>query len=630
MAKGVHLCHMRVITLSLLALFLLAGCDERTPEELSTPKPGGRWTDPRMQAVLEAQDHRRTADLCAMLKDSSAAVREATALALASLQDSSARPFLLATLLDRDATVRGAAGFALAGVADSSLLAALQDAADKELDPTVRAQLTRAVFAAELRSVRHDPTWYLSFLESTDRAIRLRAAQTLARLPREALVSTAASVLHAVHVERDPAVRQFLVASLKHHASRTVTDSLRRLAAHDSMPQVRIAAVRALGAKEDTLLAPLLLDRAILDADPGVRQTAVEQLQRYHQHLDGEAIWKAAQETADYRVKLPLYGLVLKHAGPGTRVICRMLMESMRRQDLGPYLNAALLTALGPTLPQDTLLAMVLGDRPAVERQAALTASMAQFQEKLKAGEIRPEQRDQWLVGQLRQVLASEDAGLIAAVCDRLAEERPEFLRQLLTGSVVARVREALHPVRDLETLQLLDQALARRDGREPPVHAAPPFNHPIDRARLGLLRDGQRYRIVTAKGTIVLALEPATAPGSCAAFDSLATAGYYNGRYFHRIVPNFVAQGGCPRGDGYGGMPWTLRTEVAPEGFVEGAVGLASAGRDTESCQFFIMLAPAPHLDGRYTRFARVVSGLEVARRLEVGDVMTKVERVR
>ncbi len=621
---------MRVPILPLVMSAVLAGCTETTPADRTVPTPGGRWTDPRLQAVLEAQDHRRTADLCVLLKDSTSSVREAAALALASVQDSTARPCLLEALRDGDARVRGAVGLALSAVADSVALAELLQVAEREPDSVVQAQLFSVGFAAELRLHKHEPDRYISYLESTDRSIRLRAAQTLSRLPREVLAPTAHSVLHAVHVERDPAVRQFLVASLKHHALPAVTDTLRRLVQRDSLPQVRIAAVRALGAKEDTLLAPLLLERATTDPDPGVRQVAVEQLQRYHLHLNGEAIWKAAQECAEYRVKLPLYGLVMKHAGPETRVICRMLMESMRRQDLGPYLNAALLTAMGPVLPQDTLLAVVLGDRPAVERQAALAASMAQFQEKLKAGEIDQAARDTWLVGQLRKVLASGDAGLIAAVCDRLAEERPEVLRQVLTAAVVEQVRGALHPVRDLETLQLLDQALARRDGKGPPLHAAPPFNHPIDRARLGLLRDGQRYRIVTAKGTIVLAIEPATAPGSCVAFDSLVTAGYYDGKAFHRIVPNFVAQGGCPRGDGFGGMPWTLRTEVGPQGFVEGAVGLASAGQDTESCQFFIMLSPAPHLDGRYTRFARVISGLEVARRLEVGDVMTKVERVR
>ena len=160
-------------------------------------------------------------------------------------------------------------------------------------------------------------------------------------------------------------------------------------------------------------------------------------------------------------------------------------------------------------------------------------------------------------------------------------------------------------------------------------AHKAPPFNHPIDPAKLRTLPQGQRYRITTAKGTIILATDVNECPGSSLAFDSLVTAGYYNGKAFHRMVPNFVVQGGCPRGDGYGGMPWTLRTEIGRKLFTAGSVGLASAGRDTESCQFFITHSATPHLDGRYTRFGEVVEGMDIVWQLQVGDVMEKVERI-
>jgi len=142
-------------------------------------------------------------------------------------------------------------------------------------------------------------------------------------------------------------------------------------------------------------------------------------------------------------------------------------------------------------------------------------------------------------------------------------------------------------------------------------------------------LKQGQQYRIVTNKGGIIIATDVNECPGSSLAFDSLVTAGYYNGKYFHRMVPNFVVQGGCPRGDGYGGMPWTLRTEIGRTPFKAGSVGLASAGPDTESCQFFITHSAAPHLDGRYTRFGEVVSGMDVVWRLQVGDAMMRVERI-
>jgi cyclophilin family peptidyl-prolyl cis-trans isomerase len=75
--------------------------------------------------------------------------------------------------------------------------------------------------------------------------------------------------------------------------------------------------------------------------------------------------------------------------------------------------------------------------------------------------------------------------------------------------------------------------------------------------------------------------------------------------------------------------MPRTLRTEIGRTPFTAGSVGLASAGRDTESCQFFITHIATPHLDGRYTRFGEVVEGMDVVYRLTVGDVMQRVERV-
>jgi len=150
-----------------------------------------------------------------------------------------------------------------------------------------------------------------------------------------------------------------------------------------------------------------------------------------------------------------------------------------------------------------------------------------------------------------------------------------------------------------------------------------------IDPIKLRALAQGQQYRITTSKGAIIIATDVNDCPGSSLAFDSLVTAGYYNGKSFHRMVPNFVVQGGCPRGDGYGGMPWTLRTEIGRKPFTAGSVGLASAGRDTESCQFFITHSATPHLDGRYTRFGEVVSGMDVVMKLQVGDVMLQVEKI-
>ncbi|NRA48556.1 MAG: peptidylprolyl isomerase, partial [Phaeodactylibacter sp.] len=93
-------------------------------------------------------------------------------------------------------------------------------------------------------------------------------------------------------------------------------------------------------------------------------------------------------------------------------------------------------------------------------------------------------------------------------------------------------------------------------------------------------------------------------------------------------VVPNFVAQGGCPRGDGYGSLDYTIRTELAPIHYDEGGyVGMASAGNHTECTQFFITHSPTLHLDGEYTIFARVSEGMDIVHDIQVGDRITNIE---
>jgi cyclophilin family peptidyl-prolyl cis-trans isomerase len=129
------------------------------------------------------------------------------------------------------------------------------------------------------------------------------------------------------------------------------------------------------------------------------------------------------------------------------------------------------------------------------------------------------------------------------------------------------------------------------------------------------------RVRIETSRGRILAELFADEAPATVEAFVGLVRAGFYNGLTFHRVVPNFVVQGGDPNGDGTGGPGFRLPTEPSPRMYVRGMIGMASSGRDTEGSQFFIMHSAHPHLDGRYTLFGRVVEGMDVVDALEVGD---------
>src|SRR5690606_13660018 len=115
--------------------------------------------------------------------------------------------------------------------------------------------------------------------------------------------------------------------------------------------------------------------------------------------------------------------------------------------------------------------------------------------------------------------------------------------------------------------------------------------------------------------------------PGSVMNFVTLASSGYYNSKNFHRVVPNFVVQGGCPRGDGWGSEDYSIRSEFSLRRYRTGSIGMASAGKDTEGTQWFITHSPTPHLDGRYTIFAEVEEGMDIVHLLEVGDQILSVD---
>lgn len=153
------------------------------------------------------------------------------------------------------------------------------------------------------------------------------------------------------------------------------------------------------------------------------------------------------------------------------------------------------------------------------------------------------------------------------------------------------------------------------------PVRTEPLFTD-LDFLFLRSLGPRVRATLETARGDIELELDPELAPFTVMAIAKLARQrGFYRGRTFHRVVPNFVVQGGDPRGDGWGGPGFTIRSEFSPLPYETGTVGIASAGKDTEGSQFFITQSPQPHLDGRYTIIGKVIRGQDVVDRILIDD---------
>ena len=140
---------------------------------------------------------------------------------------------------------------------------------------------------------------------------------------------------------------------------------------------------------------------------------------------------------------------------------------------------------------------------------------------------------------------------------------------------------------------------------------------------------------IATSRGTIHLRLFADQTPVTVASFANLAKRGFYNGKTFHRVIPDFMIQGGCPQGTGTGGPGYQFRDEINDEKLVRGVLAMANAGPNTNGSQFFIVTAPAtPWLDGAHTGFGRVVEGEDVLEALGTtatgpGDRPRETQRV-
>ncbi len=135
---------------------------------------------------------------------------------------------------------------------------------------------------------------------------------------------------------------------------------------------------------------------------------------------------------------------------------------------------------------------------------------------------------------------------------------------------------------------------------------------------------------IVTAKGTMKVEFYEKDAPNTVKNFCDLANKGFYNGLNFHRVIPDFVVQGGCPNGTGAGGPGYKIKCELTGENQYhdKGVLSMAHAGRDTGGSQFFIVLSRdnTAHLDRNHTCFGKVVEGLDVIDQLRQGDKIEKI----
>lgn len=496
-----------------------------------------------------------------------AVVRRAAVEALGKTGEADSESFLLAAATDADGGVRGEAALALFRMRFLKRVNAYSPAA-----------------ASRLNALAADP----------DAEVRWRAVYAFTRFtePR------AAAALAAAQDDADARVRLFAVRAL---GKLKTAPSAARLS--DADPYVRAEAVAAFSAAKAWDKLP---DALFADPSAHVRAAAAD----------------AAGASGDAARFGPLLEKLL--AGPGTMAPGRAILALARLRGAaaaGPietlagnpswWLRARAYEAAGLLPEPSALLRRGLADAdPRVSSQALETLAASTIP---VAGEL------------IDRVLRDPQAPLetLGTAVDAATERAtPELLGGLMSamerakGPGTAELREDLRKA----MLAVAEKTPAHAEAIHEALKKFPPFTDKPRRFRP--LKSAPSVVFVTEKGTFVIALASAAEAGvHSAAFAENVKNKFYDGLIWHRVVTAFVVQGGDPRGSGWGDAGWRLADEVNRLPFERGTVGMPKAGKDTGGCQLFISLVPTPHLDGRYTVFGRVTSGMDVVDLLEPGD---------
>jgi cyclophilin family peptidyl-prolyl cis-trans isomerase/HEAT repeat protein len=561
--------------------------------------------------------------LIAALKDPNPAVRARAAEALGRLGDArAAAPIaaMVAAALPLDAPRVSVRGDDPGSAADPWFeprlglfaLAALKDVKTLEtlLVPGGRARFDwwAATWAAmRVESPVFKPL-FLAALESNDalsRAFGARglgalkqadAVPALARLTRDSDRTVAVHALRALAQIGDAGGVSAAAAQLESSDSARVEEALKALAALPGDRGLRARVVGLIGHPEPAVRAAAL--QALARIDPDDFALVLSGLDPDPERRVRAGLGQAAASLGDDLGRGLVEGL-LRDAHPG---VVADSLEALRRLRG----NEAL-----PVLRQH------LGHADDAVRAAAAEA-IAALAVQGESGRLA----EAW-----RASLTDRDPGARLSLVDALATQKDETAVDALRA-VVASDPERV--VRARAAASLAARGTVAPDvGIERPSRAALDYHEAMAPYAPAPGREifSPRAILHTTRGRIEMHLDVVETPLTTQNFIDLARRGYYDGLTFHRVVPGFVVQGGDPRGDGSGGPGYVQRCELALSPYGRGAVGMALSGKDTGGSQFFITLAPAPHLDGRYALFGHVALGMEVVEALRPEDRIQRVE---
>ena len=597
--------------------------------------------------------------LTATLVDPDPQVREMAAFALGLIGDATAAPALTTALADGSPVVRGRAAEALGLIGSREGAGEVGRAA---AEPIGRMAAEYARSAAVRALSADDEAWPAApeaeaFRLGIYALVRLRAYDPLAGAvieagrPVTAWWPVAYALSRIGEPRAQPHLQQLLGSPGKYPAAfaarglgvikdRSAVVALSAVAAGAKAPaEVRVSAVRALGEIGDSAAAaPLAALASEAQLDANLRLEIVKALGSVKgpeglpvvQDLlsDRWPAMRAAALRAAAAIDPESFVLVLSSMDPDPQWIVRAALAEV----LGTMPSELVLERVQSMLRDEDrrVIPAVLASLARLKMPDAASTALAHLKEPdyaVRAAAAR-------IVGELKPAGGAEAlrAAYALAVADAAADARGAILSALAeygpadaSGILEEALTDADWSIR-LQAAQMLTKSDPSGDYRRVirPAPGTPAMMY--DDPQLIAPPVSPHVFIEMAKGTIELELAVLDAPQTASNFMALAGRGFFNGLQIHRVVPNFVVQGGDPRGDGGGGPGYSIRDELNERPFVRGTVGMALAGPDTGGSQFFITHSPQPHLDAKYTIFGRVVNGMEVVDGVQQGDVIQRV----
>lgn len=681
---GAAMGRSRLILIAAVAAHVLGACRTSSGHEVD-----GAQTDALATLARLEQERAAASELVALAGADDPALAARATLALARLERRDALEPLLGALAATDAGVRAQAAFGLGQLdlalddaidahradrarAEQALVAAVA----AEPDPAVRRALVRALG----RVATGQGLDTLTMLASGDGPLRAEALVALgvsgarrkaSRREDTGLLTAVAAGLGA----SDEAVRAGAAYALFRQKAKAPADAI--LGAWQSTDtQVRIFLARAIPSQEPAVGARLI-ELGLADQDWRVRAEAVRAAGARNDTVAGlaRALDLAVSEA----------GLATPAAHLAREACTALASTSVAPGELSPRLAAATRALVAKGAPLRVAACTCAAALDAVDPEAGALATCGARGIELARFEVarvaRARVSDRERAGVLAHLLSSGDVGVRMAAAAALVEAGSDaalaaaaaaltretdvgvistllepFAEPAAAGAIadatlfalVGRLRSAttFEGAEPLVTLAKIARARATATGaalaEELKGHAEPRVRDAAAGVATGDRAPGPRASViappapealpqsaelVTARGTITIAFARELAPATVANFVALARAKVYDGTPFHRVIADFVAQGGDhARGDGAGGPGYTIPCENTDAPYVRGAVGMAHAGKDTGGSQFFLTHSWQPHLDGRYTLFGQVSAGLEVMDALQPNDVLERV----